>query len=185
MHVKEKTRRDVEEKLKTLGAFVKMDYLTSCLKQPIDFDTRRFALLKLAELYEQKKMFFEAGRMMHNAAPINTTIMEKIANYLHAAELFLKSGNFQHADIAFDKAIGSCETEQQRTHVKDKRINFYKQQAKSYLDNEKRQSAVLAYEKLLSLNLAAVEKQEAQATLLDLYEKLGKIKEFYALKRVM
>ena len=185
MHVKEKSRREIEEKLKTLGAFVKIDYLTSCLKQPIDFDTRRFALLKLAELYEEKKMFFEAGRMMHNAAPINTTIMEKISDYVYAGELFLKSGNFEHADIAFERAIGACETEQQRTNVKDKKINFYKQQAKSYLDNEKRQSAALAYEKLLSFNLASNEKKEAQETLLELYQKLGKIKEFYSLKRTM
>ena len=185
MHVKEKSRREVEEKLKTLGAFVKIDYLTSCLKQPIDFDTRRFALLKLAELYKEKRMFFEAGRMMHNAAPINTTIMEKIGDYVHAGELFLKSGNFEHADIAFERAIGSCETEQQRNSVKDKKINFYKHQAKSYLDNEKRQSAALAYEKLLALNLASSEKREAQETLVELYQKLGKIREFYALKRTM
>ena len=185
MQVKERTRREVEEKIKTLGAFVKMDYLTSCLKQPIDFDTRRFVLLKLAELYKEKKMFFEAGKMMHNAAPINTTIMEKINDYVHSGELFLKSGNFEHADIAFDKAIGSCEIERQRTYIKDKKINFYKQQAKFYLQNEKRQSAAHAYEKLLSLNLAESEKKEAQETLLELYQKLGKIREFYALKRTM
>lgn len=184
MQVREKTRREIEEKLKTLGNYVKIDYLLSCLKQPIDFDTRRFILLELTKLYEEKKMFLEAGKMINNAAPINTAFSGKIADFVKAAELFVKGGSFDQADVAFDKALASC-NEKQKQEVKNKKIDFYKQQAELYLQNDKRHSALSAYEKLLTLNLGETERRLAQERLLGLYERLGKIREFYALKRGM
>lgn len=184
--IKERNRREIEAKLKGLGSFVKIDYLTRCLKQPaLDFDTKRYVFLNLAQLYSEKKMFFEAGKMLQNAAPINTTIMEKMNDYAHAAEMFIKSGNFNMADVAFEKSISSCETEQQRTTVRDKKIDYYKKHAESCFSNDKRQNAMLAFEKLLSLNLAESEKKDAQIKLLGLYEKLGKIREYTSLKRVV
>ena len=105
MLIKEKTRREVEEKLKSLGDFVKIDYLTSCLKQQVDFDTRKFVLLQLSKLYEDKKMFVEAGKMIELAANINTTFQNQINDFLKAAELFVKGGDFDKADKSFEKAL--------------------------------------------------------------------------------
>jgi hypothetical protein len=56
-------------------------------------------------------------------------------------------------------------------------------QAKDYLKRYKRKNAMIAFEKLLEINLTDPERKEVQNTLLDLYEKLGKIREFYNLKR--
>jgi len=184
MLVKEKNRREIEERLKGLGNYVKIDYLASCLKQQIDFDTKRFVLIKLAELYKEKKMYLESGKMMQNAAPINTTNKAMINDYILAAEMFVKAGNFYSADMAFEKALG-CSGDNQRFEVKQIKIDLYKSQAEHYLKNDKRSGAAIAFERLLELNLAPTERREIQEKLLNLYEKLGKIREYSNLKRAM
>ena len=184
MEIKERNRREVEERLKSMGDYVKIHYLTTCLKQPIDFDTKRFAFLKLGELYENKKMYLDAAKMMMNAAPINTTFQGKITDFVKAAELFIKTENFEDADIAFDKAM-ACGNEREKLEIKQKKMDFYKSRALYYFDNDKRHSALLAYEKLLTFNLIEPERREVQSKLLYLYERLGKIKEYNNLRRVM
>ncbi len=185
MLVKERNRREVEEKLKGLGNYVKIDYLLSCLKQPfIDFDTRRFVLLELAKLYKEKKMFLEAGKMIQSAAPINTTYKGMINDYVASAEMFVKAGNFDNADISFEKAIG-CASDKERFDIKQIKIDCYKGQAEEFFRNDKRNNAMIAFEKLLTLNLAGSERREVQEKLLGLYDKLGRIREYYSLKRGM
>jgi len=184
MDVKERNRREIEERLKSMGDYVKIHYLTSCLKHPIDFDTKRFVLLKLRELYESRKMFFDAGKMMLAAAPINTTFQAKMNDFVKAAEQFIKAGSFEDADIAFEKALG-CGNEKEKEWIKKSRVEYYSKQAEHYFSSGKRNSALIAYEKLLSFNLPESDKKDIQIRLLGLYEKLGKIREFYNLKRVM
>ena len=184
MEVKERNRHEVEERLKSMGDYMKIHYLNTCLKKQFDFDTKRFALLKLSELYESKKMFLDAAKMMMNAAPINTTFQGKMADFIQAAELFVKAGNFEEADIAFERALG-CGNDNEKWNIKQKRIDLYKNQAFDYFESDKRHSALVAYEKLLAYNLSETERREVQSKLLYLYEKLGKIKEYGNLKRVM
>ena len=184
MFIKEKNRTEIEERLKKMGDYAKMDYLQRCLKQQLDFDTRKFALLKLAEIYENKKMFLEAGKMMDAAANINTTFQGKIKDFLKSAELFVKGGDFDKADITFDKAI-ACGNTRDREEIKRKKKEFYNVQAEFYFNKDKRKNALLAYEKFLTLDLQEAEKRTAQERLLYLYEKLGKIRDYYSLKRMM
>ena len=184
MHVKEKTRRDVEEKLKTLGAFVKIDYLTSCLKQPIDFDTRRFVLLTLSGIYEKRGIFLEAGKLLRHASDINPTEMGKKQELVKSAELFVKGNNFDEADTSFKKALIIAGVSEKR-NLDLSRKNMYKKYADECLTRDKRRQAVEAYERLLSIDLDAGEKEDIKKKLIGLYEKLGKIREFYNLKRGM
>lgn len=185
MLVKEKNRREIEERLKALGNYVKIDYLNSCLKQSaLDFDTRRFVLLELARLYKEKKMHLEAGKMLQSAAPINTGYKGMIQDYVASAEMFAKAGNFENADISFEKAIG-CANEKEKFEIKQIKIDRYKAQAEEYYKNDKRHNAMVAFEKLLELNLAPSERKEVQEKLLSLYDRLGKIRDYYSLKRAM
>jgi tetratricopeptide (TPR) repeat protein len=179
------TRKDVEAKLATLGDYVKIDYLTRCLKQSLDFDTRKFVLTELAKIYEERAMPAEAARMLVFAADINTTFQGKINDFIKAAGLFIKSGNFDEADASFNKAV-ACANERQKVEIKSKRKEMYMTWAKflSGKDN-KRKHAMQVYEKLLSIELNPEEKREVQSTLLFLYEKLGKVQDFYSLKRSM
>lgn len=184
MLVKEENRRDIEEKLKTLGDYVKIDYLASCLKKNLDFDSRKFVLVTLSNLYEKKGMLSDAARLMSFAAEINSTYQGKIDEFLKSADIFIKGGNFNEAEIAFGKAI-ACANEAQKISIKAKRKEMFKAQAKAYLKLDKRKHAMDAFEKLLTFDLTQEEKREAQSTLLDLYEKLGKVREFYSLKNSM
>jgi len=179
------TRKEVEDKLKSVGDYVKMDFLSTCLKKQMDFDTKKFVLLKLSEIYEARKMFSEAAKMMRNAAEINTTYDGKMTDFMKSCSLFVKSGHFDEADVSFTKAM-ACASGMQKDRIKAMRKEAFKAQAKEYIARDKRSHAAETYEKLLGLeSLAPDEKREAQSTLLILYEKLGKVKEFYALKANM
>ena len=67
------SRREIDAKLAASGDYVKMDYLQACLKKPLDFDTKRFVMTKLASIYESRMMYLEAGKLVRNVADINTT----------------------------------------------------------------------------------------------------------------
>lgn len=176
------TRREIEAKLGTLGDYVKIDFLTQCLKRGLDFDSKKFVQLKLSALYEEKKMYAEAAKLMSATAEINTTYSGKIGDYMKSVELFVKAGKFTESDESFLKAL-SCGNEMQKKDMKIKKKEFYVKQAKEELDRDKRKHAMLVYEKMITLDLMPQEKQEAQDKLLNLYHQLGKIKEYYNLKK--
>jgi len=183
-HARTTTKRELEEKIKNVGDYVKMDLLSSALKIQIDIETKKFVLLKLTEIYESRKMFSEAARMIRNAAELNSTYEGKMNDFMKSCTLFIKGGGFEDADVSFTKALG-CATELQKGRLKAARKEAYKVQAKEYVAKKRRSHAVVAYEKLLALDLTPDEKKDVQNTLLMLYEKLGKVKEFYALKANM
>jgi tetratricopeptide (TPR) repeat protein len=175
------TKREVEERLAKVGDYVKMDFLSQCLKKNLDFDTKKFVLMKLAEIYESRKMFSEAAKVMRGAAEINSTYESKLNDFMKSGTLFVKGGAFDEADVSFTKAMG-CATDLQKQRIKATRKEAYKAQAKEFVSRERRSHAAIAYEKLLNMDLPPLEKKEMQTTLLGLYERLGKVKEYYALK---
>jgi tetratricopeptide (TPR) repeat protein len=177
-------RREIEEKLKNLGDYVKIDYLARCLRESPDFDTRKFILTNLSKLYELKGMNAEAARNIMAAADINTTYEAKIVDFMKAAELFMKANAFADADVAVTKAIATGNTKQ-KAQVKAQQKVMYTTQAKALMQRDKRREAMQAYEKVASLELTPQEKTEVNTILLGLYEKLGKVREFYNLKRGM
>ena len=179
------SRRDIEARLASVGDYVKMDYLQACLKKQLDFDTKKFVLIKLSEIYESRKIFAEAGKMMRNAAEINATFDGKMQDFMKSVELFIRGGVFEEAEISFTKALG-CSTELQKQRIKSRRKELYFMQARDFLAKDKRKHAMETFEMLLTLpELAPAERQEAQQALLKLYEKLGRIKEFYNLQHSM
>lgn len=178
------TRKEIDDKLANVGDYVKIDYLNRCLKQSLDFDTRKFILTRLGEIYGQRGMFLEAARMIAAGAEINTTFQAKINDYVQAAGFFIKGGAFDDADNTFNKAVACCNGLQKES-IKTKRKELYFSQADAYTKRDKRNQALLTYEKLLTIDLSPDEKRRVQSTLLMLYEKLGKVKDFYALKRNM
>lgn len=179
------TRREVEEKISKIGDYVKMDFLQQCLKKQLDFDTRKFVLVKLSQIYESRKMYLEAGKLLRAAAEINVTYDGKISDYMKSTDLYIKAGAFDESDISFAKAIGSA-TEIQKNGLKTKRKDMIKMQADEFMKRDKRAHALTAYEKLLSLpEVSPSEKKDIQNSLLGLYQKLGKVREFGNLQKVM
>lgn len=182
MRIKETTRKEIEQKFMDMNDYLKMEYLKSCLKNELDFDTKKFVLVKLAGLYETKGMLLEAGKMMRSAGDINTSITSKIADFTKAVELFVRGGDFDSADAMKKKAVAISPLNLQ-PEIEKKIKEFYRIQAKIYVEANKRKQAAVFYEKLLTLDLSFMEKREIQEELLKIYERLGDFNKYRNLRR--
>jgi len=69
--------------------------------------------------------------------------------------------------------------------MKNNLKNYYMTQAKLFLSNDKRNYARIIFEKILRLDLEIQERKEIQSHLLELYDKLGMVREYYNLKKSM
>lgn len=181
MLVKEKTRGEIENKFSEMGDYVKIDYLSSCLRNKIDFDTRKFVLVKLAGLYEEKKMYNNAGECMKNAAEINTSTQNKIGDFLKAIDLFINGGDYTSAENCMRTAL-SYGDEKEKNRINEIVKQNYKTRAKFLSSAGKRKGAMEIYEVLMEMKLDKSEKDEIGKELLYMYDKLGKIREYYSLK---
>jgi tetratricopeptide (TPR) repeat protein len=181
MRVKEIGKKEIEQKFGEMNDYLKMEYLRSCLKNQLDFETRKFVLVKLAGLYEAKGMLLEAGKMMRFAAEINTNVEIKIGDFIKSVELFVRGGDYDSADVAAKKAISANENKKEEIIGRVK--EFYRIQAKIYVGENRRKQAIGAYEKLLSLETDSGEIKVMQEKLLKLYEGVGDFVKYKNLKR--
>lgn len=143
---------------------------------------KKFVFLKLAELYEKITMLKEAAKNYDNAAMVSIAFSEKINHYMKEAELYIKADDFEKSDEAMKKAMrqaNSTEKNEIYLTVKD----FYKQQAEAYEKNLKRVGAARVYEKLLEMKISDSERKDIKEKLLEIYDKLGKRKEYLILKK--
>ncbi len=184
LNTKEKTKQEIEAKLAGMGDYVKMDYLQRSLKSGLDFETKKFVMVRLASIYESRKMFLEAARLMKFAADINTTFKGKMQDYMKSVQLFIRGGDYDESDRVLKQAI-VCGNEQEKRDMKENVKKYYSEQAEIYMSADKRNQAKKTYEKMLSLNLSGYEKSDIQKKLLSLYEKLGMIKDYHNLKQNM
>ncbi len=179
--ITERTRIEIDAKIKGMGEYVKMSYLQRAAKSQLDFDTRRFVLLELTRTYEQKSMFLDAAKTMRAAAEITTTFREKIGQFMKAVEYNIRGNSFAEAERIFAQAI-ALGNDREKWEMKQLYKQFHFAQAQVYLKNDRRNNAKDIYQKMLSLDLNPDEKNQVQNTLLDLYYKLGNVREYHALK---
>ena len=165
-----------------MGDYVKMDYLQSCMKKNFEINTRKFVIVKLAGIYEVRKMYLDAGKLLRISAEISTSFQGKITDFVRSGELFIKAGNFAEADFSFDKAYALADSSE-KNQIKENEKEFYKTQAVVYLTKGQRKHAMDTYEKLLKLDLSFEDKKKVQESLLELYNRLGKVREYFNLKR--
>ncbi len=182
--IAEKNRIEIEAKLNSMGDFVKMSYLQRALKSNLDFDTRKFCLIRLGGIYEGRKMYLEAARLFKSAAEINTTYKDKIRDYMKAIELFVRGGDYAESDRLFGQAL-ALGNSREKDDIRSNYKNFVISQARGYVNADRRSNAAVAYEKALQLELDMGERMQVQKELLALYDKLGKVKEYYSLKKRM
>ncbi len=181
MRVRETLKKEIEGRIDGMNDYMRIDYLSSCLGNQLDFDTRKFVLVKLSGLFETKKMFLDSARMMRSAAEINTNVQNKINDFVKSVELFVKGGDFDRADISMKKAMQLSDKKQGEEIWKSVR-EFYRTQGRACLEKNKRNHAALVYEKFLSFDLNEVEKEEIQEKLLELYEEIGEMSKVRSLK---
>ncbi|MFH1501047.1 MAG: hypothetical protein ABIE22_03835 [archaeon] len=173
------TREEIEARLKTMSDFLKMEYLEHSLKDS-DFGVKRFCHQKLAELYEARKMYAEAAKNMSSVAEVSISFRDKRDAYMKEVELWVKSGNMEMFDSAMTKVLSNAhgpEKDDIRSAVK----NLLRRQAQVYEKSMKRAAALKLYEKLYQM-AEPYEKDEIKIKLKELYNRLGKIKEYMALR---
>ncbi|MAG38084.1 hypothetical protein CMI45_01715 [Candidatus Pacearchaeota archaeon] len=178
----EKSMLEISEKLKGMGDYVKISYLRDCLNNNLNFETRKFVLVRLAGIYEERSMFGDAAKLYRFASEINTSTESRINDFVKSTELFIRAGMFDEADASYRKAL-SLAKEIEKNKIVESVKGFYKTQGKLHEANDKRRNAMIIYEKLKSsFDLDMEEKKFVRERLLFLYDKLGKIKEYLALK---
>jgi tetratricopeptide (TPR) repeat protein len=179
----ELSKSDVETQIAGKGEFVQIDMLNTLLHQKLHRDTKKFIYMKLIDIYDKRHMYNDAAKMYEGLASICIAFSEQIKNYLKATEYYIRAGFFDKADYSMRKALNeanSVERNEINFTVKD----FYKKLAEDYEIELKRNSAARIYEKLLEMGITDEERKEIKEKLMELYEKLGKLKEFYAMKKM-
>ena len=175
------SKTEIEKEISTKGEFVQVDYLNSFLKEDLPTDIRKFAMVKVAEIYERKMMFGEAAKIYNNLSLISIPFAEKIKCHVKEAELYIKGGYFREADYATQKAMNQANNSE-KNDIMFNIKQFYRKQGETYEKEIRRSNAVRMYEKLLELSTTETEKNQIKEKLLDLYQKLGKFREYNALK---
>ena len=182
--IAERNRAEIDAKLKTMGEYVKMSYLQRAVKSQLDYDTRKFVLLELSRIYEQKGMYLDAAKTIRAAAEITTTFREKIGQFMKAVEFNIRGNGFAEAERIFAQAL-ALGNDREKWEMKQLYKQFHFAQAQVYLKNDRRNNAKEMYQKILALDLNADERTQVQNVLLDLYYKLGNVREYHALKDKM
>lgn len=182
MQIKETTRQEVEDKATKMSDFLKMEYLENCIKSHISLDVKKFAHIQLSDLYDRRSMYAEAAKHKAALAELTTTFKDKKNTFVQEAELWIKAARFVEADTAFKKAL-ACSNTIEKQEVKDVVKQMYKTHAALNLKNQKNAASLKYYEKLQSMELTEDEKGDVNKNLLFLYDKLGKVREFYKVKR--
>jgi len=181
MAEQEMDKVSIEKALEGKGDFVKMDYLQKFLSKAKSLEMRKFILLKLCDIYESKGMLNEAARMCDAASHISLKDSEKIALHVRETGLYIKSGSFEHGDLAFKKAL-SFATEKEKVDIKKSLKDFYFKQGDAFEKSQRRSNAIKLYEKMQTIPLEEVEKSQVKERLMNLYEKTGRLKDYFAMK---
>lgn len=167
-------KEELEKGLEERSDFLKIEYLERSLRESPSIDVKKFIFEKLAELYEKKKMFLEAGKNLSKIADISITFREKIDFFIREIELYIRASKYDLAREGMKKALGIASMAQRR-EIKEVIKQIYLRQLEVYEQEERRSHAVKIYEILLDL-AEEYEKKEIIEKLLVLYDKLGEIK---------
>ena len=180
MQVLERKREEIEAKANTMSDFLKMEYFESCIKIIPDINISKYCYKKLSELYEKKIMYPEAAKYIAKFRELCVGFNEKIAATVKEAELLFKAGQYDPADYMFKKAMGLSD-EAGKFEIKRNMVALYKQEAANFEKSNRSTAALKIYEKLVHF-VSDAERNEVRKRMLDIYQKLGKIKEYIRLK---
>ena len=166
------TKIEIEKELAGKGDYVLIDNITRFAKESLPVETRKFIYIKLAEIYEKRNMFSDAGDISGKLAEMAIVMSEKANYFTRETENYIKAGFFDKADLAIKKIIANVKASE-RPKIMNEIKEFYKNQANTYEKEKRRSLAVKTYEKILTLNISDAEKDEINKKLLVLYKELG------------
>lgn len=176
------SKSEVVKELEGRGDFVQIDYLTRFIEEGLPRDMKKFAYAKLAEIYAKRHMTSEAAKTYGFIADLSITFEEKIQFNIKQVELYIQAGQFDRADECIQTALRFANASQ-RPEIMLAIKEFYKRQAAVYEKERRRAHAAKLYEKLAGMKiLSESEKEDVKEKLLNLYEQLGKVREYQILK---
>jgi tetratricopeptide (TPR) repeat protein len=174
------SKSEIERELNGKGDFIQIDYLTRFIAQKPALHEKKFAFIKLIEIYQGKGMFNEIAKIYSNLAILSTSPQERIDFLVKETKSYIQGGRFDEADVIMRRAMDDV-TIVKKADIYEDIKNFYKKQADVYEKEAKRNHAIKVYEKILGMKVTDAERNEAKKKLLELYEKLGKFKESSAM----
>jgi len=171
----ETTKEEVSRKLEMFSVdMLRMEYLENCLKRSLPHEVRKFAHLKLAELYENRLMHGEAIKHMENVAEMSTSFKDKKEAYMKKIDMHMKLGAFMEIDDTLKKALACVNTPAEKNDLKNSMKDKYLQMAQKCETEKKYNHALKFYEKIFVVepnNPVIIKK------LADMYNKVGKVRE--------
>ncbi len=175
------TKQEVEEAIKGKDYFVKIDYLNRFLKRAGSLEMKKFVLLNLASVNEEKGLLNDAIKNVEAAADICVTFREKIELYMKETELWVKIGDFHMSEKAFQKAyfVGNS---QEKLDMSKKYLNLFRAFARDAEEQGKTRKALDYYEKLFNMKQDAERKADVKEKLIEIYDKLGRMKDAEGLR---
>jgi tetratricopeptide (TPR) repeat protein len=176
------SRSEIERELKGKGDFVQIDYLTRFIGQKPPLHEKKFAFMKLIEIYQEKGMFNDIAKIYSNLSILALSSQERVDYLIKETKAYIQGGRFDEADSVMRRAMEEV-TIVKKADIYEDIKDFYKKQAETFEKESKRNHAIKVYEKLLSMKISDIERNEAKAKLLSLYEQLGKFRESSALER--
>jgi len=176
-------KKELEDEIAGKGDFIQIDYLTRFVKLMPPTDMKRFALSKLAEIYDRKEMYRDAAQAYESISIFSTTFSEKINYLVLEAKELAKGAHFDDADRAIRRAFTDTNATQKASVLAELKT-FYRQQGDFFARTNKTSKAALFYERLLRMDLNSAEKEEVKTILIKIYEKLGKMNEVRLLRGV-
>jgi hypothetical protein len=179
---KNMSKGEIDRELEGKGDFIQIDLLTKFIEDKPPILMKRYAYTRLAKIYQEKKMFKDAARNYEGLGVNSVAFIDKVKYFLIAAEFYIKDGVFNEADSAMTKAMQEANSFE-RGEIYHSIKQYYKNQATEFESHNKLNKASVIYEKLLSMKITDLEEKEIRKKLLELYEKLGKFKEYHLLDK--
>jgi tetratricopeptide (TPR) repeat protein len=181
MQVLENTKREVEAKANTMSDFLRMEYLELVLKKFNDPEIMRYCYQELSKLYERRSMYTEAIKYLSKLKEICILQRERTDCLYKEAELFIRSGQYDRADMVFKEGIKDL-NEKDRFEFKRKMVDLFTKEATTLEKVNKVSGALKIYERLINY-LTDNEKNEVKKKMLIAYKKLGRVRESIELER--
>ncbi len=182
MQILERTKSEVVAKAEKMSDFLRMEYLENCTKKFMDKEILIYCFSELARLYERNVMYPDAIKYLARFEEVSQTNREKIQAYMKEIELLIKAGLYERIEFSLKKAK-DISTAREIFEIEQKTIQLLKEEAAKYDKLNKYSPAAKAYEKLLFFIKSPDEKIEIKKRLVNLYNKLGRVRDSIELER--
>ena len=99
------SRSEIEKQLAGKGDFIQIDYLNRFIAQKPPLHEKKFAFMKLIEIYSSKKMFNDVAKIYNNLALLALSPQERIECLTKEIKAHIQSGRFDEAVRSFDRTL--------------------------------------------------------------------------------